>query len=159
LEGEAAGVESWDEIDHEVDDAFLDALEERVSPTDLATIFFTSGTTAQAKAVVHAHGALTTSARRIAPCIGITPADSWWGHMPVFWSGGFVLGAMATMAGGGRIVLQESVDAGSALELLERERCTIMAGWHQGGPLLEHPDFGKRKLALKKGTYHALATR
>jgi fatty-acyl-CoA synthase len=34
-----------------------------------------------------------------------------------------------------------------------------MAGWHQAGPLLDHPDFAKRRLALKKGTYHALAAR
>ena len=159
LERASAAAAAWSEVGDDVEDAFLDALEERVSPTDLATIFFTSGTTAQAKAVLHGHAALTTSARRIAPCIGITPRDAWWGHMPLFWSGGFILGAMATMAGGGRIVLQETVDAGGALELLEREGCTIMAGWHQAGPLLEHPDFGKHRLRLEKGTYHALATR
>ena len=61
--------------------------------------------------------------------------------MPLFWSGGFMLGALATLAGGGRVVLQEVVEPGSALTLLEAERCTIMAGWHQAGPLLDHPDF------------------
>jgi fatty-acyl-CoA synthase len=79
--------------------------------------------------------------------------------MPLFWSGGFILGALATMAGGGRIVLQETVDPGSALELLQTERCTIMAGWHQARPLLDHPDFARRQLFLKKGTYHVLAER
>ena len=79
--------------------------------------------------------------------------------MPLFWSGGFILGALATIAGGGRIVLQEQVDAGSALALLEAERCTIMAGWHQAGPLLEHPDFASRRLRLAKGSYHPLAER
>ncbi len=158
LDGSAPGTERWSDVRAESDDAFLDALERTVSPADWATIFFTSGTTAQAKAVLHCHAALTTSARRIAPCVGITPADAWWGHMPLFWSGGFILGALATMAGGGRIVLQETVDAGSALALLERERCTIMAGWHQAGPLLEHPDFAKHTLRLKKGTNHQLAT-
>ena len=79
--------------------------------------------------------------------------------MPLFWSGGFILGALSTIAGGGRIVLQEQVDAGSALALLEAERCTIMAGWHQAGPLLEHPDFGRRRLHLAKGSYHPLAER
>ena len=43
-------------------------------------------------------------------------------------------------------VLQEQVDAGSALALLEREGCTFMAGWHQAGPLLDHPDFTKYTL-------------
>jgi fatty-acyl-CoA synthase len=79
--------------------------------------------------------------------------------MPLFWSGGFILGALATMAGGARIVLQETVDPASALTLLEAERCTIMAGWHQGGPLLDHPDFSQHTLYLKKGTNHTLATR
>jgi fatty-acyl-CoA synthase len=156
---EACGLDRWGDLSADVDDAFLDALERTVVPSDPATIFFTSGTTAQAKAVVHGHAALTTSARRIAECIGITPDDAWWGHMPLFWSGGFILGALATLAGGGRIVLQENVDAGAALEVLEAERCTIMAGWHQAGPLLEHPDLGRRRLFLKKGTYHQLAPR
>ena len=157
LDGDAAGMSRWEDLPETVDDQVLDALEHTVSPTDLATIFFTSGTTAQAKAVVHAHAALTTSARRIAECLGVTPDDAWWGHMPLFWSGGFILGALATLAGGGRVVLQEVVDAGSALALLESERCTIMAGWHQAGPLLDHKDFARRRLHLKKGTYHALA--
>jgi fatty-acyl-CoA synthase len=155
----AAGLDRWEDAGADVDDAFLDAVEERVSPTDVATIFFTSGTTAQAKAVVHAHAALALSARRIAECLGTTPDDAWWGHMPLFWSGGFVLGALETLAGGGRIVLQEEVDAGAALELLDAERCTIMAGWHQAQPLLDHPDWGKRRLALRKGSNHPLAER
>jgi acyl-CoA synthetase (AMP-forming)/AMP-acid ligase II len=153
------GAGRWDEIPAAADDAFLDAVERSVSPTDVATIFFTSGTTAQAKAVVHSHGALTTSGQRVGDCLGVGPDDAWWGHMPLFWSGGFVIGALATMAGGGRIVLQEQVDAGSALALLEAERCTIMAGWHQAGPLLDHPEFGRRRLALRKGSYHPLADR
>ena len=161
LEGDAPGTDRWAGLPVEASDAFLDALERTVSPCDCATVFFTSGTTAQAKAVVHAHGALTTSARRVSDCLGLTPEDAWWGHMPLFWSGGFIMGALATMAAGGRIVLQEIVDPGSALALLEREGCTIMLGWHQAAPLLEHPDFPRRRLRLKKGSggTHPLATR
>ncbi|HVO24602.1 MAG TPA: AMP-binding protein [Candidatus Margulisiibacteriota bacterium] len=159
VDGEAPGTERWADLPATVDDAFLDALERTVAPSDWATVFFTSGTTAQAKAVLHCHAALTTSGRRISPCFGITPDDAWWGHMPLFWSGGFVLGALATLAGGARVVLQEAVDPASALKLLEAERCSIMAGWHQAGPLLDHPDFATHRLHLKKGTNHTLATR
>ncbi|HYD47670.1 MAG TPA: class I adenylate-forming enzyme family protein [Terriglobales bacterium] len=140
-------------------DADLVAVERLVEATDLATIFFTSGTTAQAKAVMHPHHALVTSAHRLAACFGISAADAWWGHMPLFWSGGFVLGALATIAGGGRIVLHESVTAAGALQLLAEERCTIMAGWHQAAPLLDHPDFDRDRVFLRKGTFHALAPR
>jgi len=152
-------VRSWSELVVAGDDALLDALQASIAPSEVATIFFTSGTTSQAKAVVHSHAALALSARRLAPCFGITPADSWWGHMPLFWSGGFVLGALATLAGRGRIVLQENVSADAALQLLASERCTIMAGWHQAGPLLEHPRFDRAAIHLRKGTYHALAQR
>src|SRR6185295_11511432 len=139
LDGGAPGLERWEALPSDVDDEFLDALEARVSPTDIATVFFTSGSTAQAKAVVHAHAGLAMSGRRIAECLGSTPDDAWWGHMPLFWSGGFVIGALASIAGGARMVLHESVDATGALALLAAERCTVMAGWHQAGPLLEHP--------------------
>ena len=159
LDDGGADLPRWRDLPADIDDAFLDAVEATVAPTDLATIFFTSGTTAQAKAVAHAHGALTTSARRIAECLGVAADDAWWGHMPLFWSGGFVLGALATLAGGGRCVLQEVVEPGAALALLEAEGCTIMAGWHQAGPLLEHPDFARRRLRLCKGTYNAQAAR
>jgi len=157
LGGGAGELPAWERLASDVPDAVLDALEAAVSPTDLATVFFTSGTTAQAKAVVHAHGALALSGRRVGECLGVGPEDAWWGHMPLFWSGGFVIGALATMAGGGRLVLEETVEPGAALELLETERCTIMAGWHQAGPLLEHPDFPRRRLTLRKGSFHVLA--
>jgi fatty-acyl-CoA synthase len=156
LEGETPGAEQWKDLSTDVDDAFLDALEKTVSPFDRATIFFTSGTTAQAKAVVHNQGSITTSASAISERLGIGADDAWWGHMPLFWSGGLILGALSALAGGGRVVLQETVEPGAALRLLERERCTIMAGWHQAGPLMDHADFGTRALFLRKGSYHPL---
>lgn len=137
----------------------VEALTDRVTPADRAAIFFTSGTTAQPKAVVHAHESLVISASRIAQALGIDASDTWWGHMPLFWTGGFVLGLLATWSGGGRVVLQERVEPASTLRLLETERCTIMAGWHQAGPLLEHPDFSREKIALRKGSIHPLAER
>ena len=161
LEGDAPGTDRWADLAAAPDDARVDAVERTVSPRDPAVVFFTSGTTAQAKAVVHTHASLTTSARRVSDCLGIGPDDAWWGHMPLFWSGGFIMGALATLAGGGRVVLQEVVEPGPSLLLLERERCTVMLGWHQAAPLLEHPDFPRRKLALKKGSggTHPLAVR
>jgi len=160
--GEAApsspGTARFDDVPvADVDDALLDGLEAAVSPTDVATIFFTSGTTARAKAVVHAHAPLVISGRRLADCLGVDAGDAWWGHMPLFWSGGFVIGALAGLAGGARLVLHERPEPGASLRLLDAERCTIMAGWHQAGPLLEHPDFDPTKVHLRKGSYHALA--
>src|SRR5439155_1391863 len=58
LTGSAPGTTCWDDLA-----AADDSLDAAVSPRDPAVIFFTSGTTAQAKAVVHSHAALTASAR------------------------------------------------------------------------------------------------
>ena len=159
IDGSGDGFTAWENVPAAGDDAHLDAQQQSVAAADTGTNFFTSGTTAQAKAVVHCQGALALSARRLAACFGIGSDDCWWGHMPLFWSGGFVLGALATLAGRGRILLHEQVEADAALRVLERERCTLMAGWHQAGPLLEHPRFDREKIHLRKGTYHALAQR
>lgn len=143
--------------DESADTDFLRALRQVASEADRAAIFFTSGTTSQPKAVVHCHAALVRSAQRIAAALGIDETDCWWGHMPLFWTGGFVLGLLASWGGGARVLLHQRFEGEEALELLERERCTIMAGWHVAGPLLEHPDFRRRKLSLRKGSFHPLA--
>src|SRR5207249_9794579 len=52
LDGSAPGTTCWDDLP-----AAHDASDPAVSPRDPAVVFFTSGTTAQAKAVVHSHGA------------------------------------------------------------------------------------------------------
>lgn len=158
LGDDGGGLPRWDECPATATPEDVRVLADAVRPTDVATIFFTSGTTAQAKAVVHAHGALTMSGSRVGECLGIGPDDAWWGHMPLFWSGGFIIGALATIAGGGRLVLQEMTRPDEALRLLETERCTIMAGWHQAGPLMEQPGFDRARLALRKGSNHPLAT-
>jgi fatty-acyl-CoA synthase len=49
------------------------------------------------------------------------------------------------------VVLNEVFEPGAALERLERERCTVMVGWNHVPLMLEHPDFAKRRLVLRKG--------
>src|SRR5262249_59919401 len=111
LDGGSPGMDRWDDLPASADDGLLDALEAAVSPFDWAVVFFTSGTTAQAKAVVHSHVALTTSARRVSDCLGIGPDDAWWGHMPLFWTGGLLLGAPRAAPGGARCLRQEARQA------------------------------------------------
>jgi fatty-acyl-CoA synthase len=54
---------------------------------------------------------------------------------------------------GGCVVLQEHFDAGAALELIERERCTVFYGLaNLTHALTTHPDFGTRDISsLVKG--------
>jgi len=57
------------------------------------------------------------------------------------------------MTHGGCIVLQESFEAGEALALIERERCSVYYGMgHMARALLEHEDHPRRRLgAMRTG--------
>jgi fatty-acyl-CoA synthase len=128
------------------------ALAAEVSPADEATVFFTSGTTAEPKGVVHVHRALCRAADDIAAVLGIELEDRTWGYLPFFFTGGLVAVALATLARGGAVVLQEVFDAGETLRLLEAERCTVFFAWpHQAEALIAHPRFREVRLHLKKG--------
>jgi len=121
-------------------------------PAALATLCFTSGSTAEPKGVLHTHAALVLAARGNAAVLGMTPEDRTWGQLPFFFAGGLVAVLLATLSAGGAVVLQEVFEPGQALELLEQERVTVFFAWpHQAEALLSHPDFSRRRLALHKG--------
>jgi fatty-acyl-CoA synthase len=121
-------------------------------PDDVATIVFTSGSTAAPKGVVHTHAALCTAADEDAAVLGITPEDRTWGYLPFFFAGGLVAVALATLSRGAAVVLQDVFEPGETLALLERERVSVFFAWpHQAEALLAHPDFDRTRLHLTKG--------
>jgi fatty-acyl-CoA synthase len=129
-----------------------DPLTAQVAPADLATVFFTSGTTADPKGVVHVHRALHRAADDIATVLGVEADDRTWGYLPFFFTGGLVAVALATLARGAAVVLQEAFEAGETLRLLETERCTVFFAWpHQAEALIAHPRFHDARLHLRKG--------
>ena len=121
-------------------------------PADVATIVFTSGSTAAPKGVVHTHAALCTAAAEDAVVLGITPDDRTWGYLPFFFAGGLVAVALATLSRGAAVVLQDVFEAGETLRLLTAERVTVFFAWpHQAEALLAHPSFDRGRLHLVKG--------
>lgn len=110
--------------------SLLAAVERQVVPADLLLAIFTSGTSAEPKAVLHTHG---TAVRKVHPSTGLGLGSSTEGvcvlmAMPFFWVGGpqSLLGSMHV---GSKIVSQERFEPGEALMLIERERVTHVAGW------------------------------
>src|SRR4030095_3875648 len=114
-------------------------------------VLYTSGSTATPKGVTLAHGGVLGNGFDIGERQRLTAADRLWLSVPLFWSFGSANAFPAMLTHGGTIVLQESFDPGEALELLDRERCSVYYGMANiARAMLEHPDRGHRALAAMR---------
>ena len=142
---------SWDSLlagADDVSDSQLDAAASRVSAQDDAVIFYTSGTTARPKGVLHAHQPPALQSWRFAQHLCLDPDARVWSAFPFFWTAGFCMVMGATLAAGGCLVLQDHFDPGDALRLLEAERVTTPHAWpHQLAAMEDHPDWARHDLS------------
>jgi fatty-acyl-CoA synthase len=131
----------------EVRAAALDAAQRAVEPRDVCYILYTSGSTAMPKGVMLAHGGVIENGFDIGERQHLTATDRLWCAVPLFWSFGSANAWPAILTHGGTLVLQESFEPGEALELLERERCSVYYGMaNMARALLAHPDRPRRRL-------------
>ena len=76
------------------------------------------------------------------------PEDRVASTFPFFWSAGFGMGMGAVFSQGACLLVQEWFDAGSFLELMEREKAsTVFVAPHQDAALAEHEDAATRTSA------------
>jgi fatty-acyl-CoA synthase len=134
-----------------VSSAAVATAQKRVEPTDVALVLYTSGSTATPKGVTLAHGGVLGNGFDIGERQRLTAADRLWLSVPLFWSFGSANALPAILTHGGTIVLQESFEPGEALELLDRERCSVYYGMaNMARAMLEHPDRSRRALAAMR---------
>jgi fatty-acyl-CoA synthase len=123
-----------------------------VKPQDLLLIQFTSGTTAYPKGVMLTHDNMLRNAAAAGERIGVMPQDRYFNCRPFFHVGGSTLSALLCLVHGACLVTLPTFDAGEALTMMERERCTLTSGNDTiFQMLMGDEDFPKRKLSLRGG--------
>jgi fatty-acyl-CoA synthase len=119
-----------------------------VGPDDPAQIQYTSGTTGFPKGALLRHASITNNARLWADRVGVPDGASWLSPMPMFHTGGCVLGALGSLARRATLVLMVGFDPGLALELIELERPWFAAGVPTMLiAMMDHPDASNRDLS------------
>ena len=127
----AEGAVCWDEIAAcaaEVPLAEIEAIADAVSPDDVSDILFTSGTTGQSKGVLSAHRQALGVAAAWAECGQVTAGDRYLVVNPFFHSFGYKAGILVCLLTGATIIPQAVFDVKQTIELIGRERVSVLPG-------------------------------
>ncbi|MBA3749005.1 MAG: long-chain fatty acid--CoA ligase [Solirubrobacterales bacterium] len=120
---------------HEPDEEVAD-----VDGDDTAVILYTSGTTGKPKGAELTHDNLRNNVRAAAGLLEMGVGDVIFGGLPLFHSFGQTCTMNAAIGCGATVTLLPRFDPGKALEILERDKCTVFEGVPtMYGALLHHP--------------------
>jgi acyl-CoA synthetase (AMP-forming)/AMP-acid ligase II len=124
-----------------------------VSPEDDATIMYTSGSTGSPKGAVSTHRGIVSGAMnylvaglallQLSEAAGVKPADQqvMLLNVPLFHITGSVPVLLVSVAIGRKMIIMHKWDAGEALRLIEKERCTYFVGVPTMSlEMMQHPD-------------------
>jgi len=103
-------------------------MESESKPGDLGMIKYTSGSTSFPKGVMLEQGGIVANAILHSRRTGISETDVFFSMMPFFHGGGSIWGLMTMMVNGGTLVFTEAFNATLAVDLLCREKATVMFG-------------------------------
>ncbi|MGN6472370.1 MAG: FadD3 family acyl-CoA ligase [Mycobacteriales bacterium] len=119
-----------------------------VQPDNVGDLIFTSGTTGYPKGVITTHQQTLQVFDTWARIVGLRPADRYLVVNPFFHTFGYKAGIIACLLRGATIVPQPVFDVPAVLDLIERERITVLPGpptLYQS--ILDAPDRDKRDLS------------
>lgn len=131
----------------------LAAAEAAVTPADRMVIVHTSGSTSEPKGVVHAHGPLIRHLDNLNGLRRFTSDEVLFANSPFFWIGGFAYALLGTLVAGATLVCSNAPTAAGVLDVIERERPTMVNGFAASvAHLPEDPTFAARDLSsIRRG--------
>ncbi|MBL7492159.1 acyl--CoA ligase [Frankia sp. AgB1.9] len=141
-----------------VDDDLAPAVEESLAPSDRMVIVHTSGSTSAPKGVVHTQGALIRHLANLNEIRRYTPEEALFSNSPFFWVGGFAYALLGTLVAGARLVCSNASNPAGVLDVLERERPTMVNGYAQSvAGLPNDPTFARRDLSsIRRGNLYSI---
>ena len=149
---------SLSDLAEDVDTAVLAEIERDVTPADAMVIIHTSGSTSAPKGVVHAHGPLIRHLDNLNELRRYTPDETLFSNSPWFWIGGFAYTLLGTLVAGAKLVCSNAAEAASVLDVIERERPTMVNGFAQSvAHLPNDPSFAGRDLSsIRRGNLYPI---
>ncbi|GAB2851211.1 long-chain fatty acid--CoA ligase [Actinocorallia aurea] len=140
------------------DAALLAAVEADVDPSDDLVIVHTSGSTSAPKGVVHTHGGLLDHLRVLNRMRRYGPGEILFSNSPFFWIGGYAYTLLGTLLGGATLVCSRAAEPARVLDVIERERPTMVNGYASSiAPLAADPTFPGRDLAsIRRGNLYPI---
>ena len=136
----------------DVPDEKFDEAAGQIKPEDPMVVIYTSGSTSEPKGVVHSHATVIIHPFNLLQFRDLQSTDLLYTPMPLFWVGGLSYTLVSAMHAGATVVFEERFEAGTTLELIERQRITHVIGWpHIAKALVEHPSFAERNLSSIRG--------
>jgi fatty-acyl-CoA synthase len=99
---------------------------ESANLSDPYAIIYTGGTTGKPKGVVLSHGSIFWNANNTVVSWNLTSQDITPTYMPMFHTGGLNALSLPVLMAGGSVIVSNSFQAEKAIELLNREQCTII---------------------------------
>jgi acyl-CoA synthetase (AMP-forming)/AMP-acid ligase II len=111
-----------------ISDDALQARQAGVKPNDPAQLQYTSGTTGFPKGALLTHHSILNNGAIVAHRLGTTRETRFCTAMPLFHTGGCVLGVLSALYGGCALMPLLAFDPVKALDTLANERCTRFGG-------------------------------
>ena len=112
-----------DDYEAFIGDAAPAEFPDHLGEDDLAGLFYTGGTTGEAKGVMLTHRNLVANAMHLQMTWAFTPETVWLVVAPLFHAAGSIA-VLSTVWNAGRHVVVTAFDPGTVLDLVERERVT-----------------------------------